>query len=254
MFHIERDIYTSKEGHNERVRFLVLHYTAIDFKKSVAALTGKNVSAHYLIPDLRDETYTNDGFTEMNIFSLVPEHKRAWHAGVSSWKNRTNLNDSSIGIEIVNTGERPGQEQQDYCPQQIEAVKYLCRKILAKYPDIKPTNVVGHSDISVGRKVDPGSKFPWKHLHQYGIGAWYDEETKIKYEKDLTTAASLPPSKEELIQKFKTYGYATEKAQDANYYHSLITSFQMHFRPEKVTGEADAETCAILYALVDKYY
>ncbi|WP_321150908.1 N-acetylmuramoyl-L-alanine amidase [Aeromonas jandaei] len=102
MYQIDHRTYRSVKGYNRRVRFLVIHYTAIDFKASVTALTGTSASAHYLVPDPSDKAYLEAGYKEMRIFNLVDEIERAWHAGVSSWGGRNNLNDTSIGIEMVN--------------------------------------------------------------------------------------------------------------------------------------------------------
>lgn len=115
----------------------------------------------------------------MRIFNLVEENERAWHAGASAWATRRNLNDTSIGVEIVNlaTEDKGVFTFPPYNPIQIAAVKELAANILQRYPDITPVNVVGHSDIAIGRKSDPGAAFPWKELYDAGIGAWYDEPT-----------------------------------------------------------------------------
>ncbi|WP_208431946.1 N-acetylmuramoyl-L-alanine amidase, partial [Bartonella bovis] len=102
MYQIDYNSYRSVKSFNRRVRFLVMHYTSINFKDSIIALTGSAVSAHYLVPDPSEKTYVEAGFKDMRIFNLVDENERAWHAGVSSWAGRSNLNDTSIGIEIVN--------------------------------------------------------------------------------------------------------------------------------------------------------
>ena len=148
---------------NNRIRFLILHYTAANFSSSIGALTGPNVSAHYLIPDISDPTYIKAGFTDQQIFSLVDENHRAWHAGVSQWAERSNLNDTAIGIEVVNqaTDDQGKFTFPPYHPQQIAAIEQLAKDILKRYPDITPRNVLGHSDISIGRKSDPGAAFPW---------------------------------------------------------------------------------------------
>lgn len=176
MYHIDYNHYRSVSGFNRRVRFLVFHYTTANFASSVATLTGKYVSAHYLAPDPTDQTYINAGFKDMRLFNLVDESERAWHAGVSTWANRTNLNDTSIGIEMVNLAHDEGDGNSvfpPYNPTQINAVIQLAFNIMQRYPDIAPTNVVAHSDIAVGRKNDPGPQFPWKKLYKVGIGAWY---------------------------------------------------------------------------------
>lgn len=255
MLKVDYNAYRSIKGFNRRVRFLVMHYTALNFKGSVNALSGNAaVSAHYLVPDPTDKMYTDAGFKEMRVFNLVDENERAWHAGVSAWAGRTNLNDTSIGIEIVN-------EAQDnngnflfppYNEVQIEAIKQLALNIIERYPDIIPTNIVGHADIAPdGRKSDPGAAFPWKQLYDAGIGAWYDEATKSCYMQKYNGGL---PEKAEILEKLKRYGYDVSKANTDNGYKMLIRAFQLHFRPENYDGIADVETVAIIYALVEKYF
>lgn len=102
MLTIDYNSYRTTTPYGKRVRFLVLHYTALDFAASVKALTTGAASAHYLIPAPHDPSYKAAGFKGQRIFNLVAEEDRAWHAGVSGWARRDNLNDTSIGIEIVN--------------------------------------------------------------------------------------------------------------------------------------------------------
>jgi len=229
---------------NFRQRFLILHYTAGNYQNSVAALTSKggSVSAHYLVPTLKEIDPT---YPENNIipFSLVPEELRAWHAGVSAWKNRTNLNDCSIGIENVNMA--TDEKFEPYPDKQVEVIIWLCNNILSRYPDISPTNVLGHSDIAVGRKIDPGPLFPWERLYKEGIGAWYNQTDVDRYKqqflKEIPTVANV-------VSKLHDYGYRYDG--DARH---ILSAFQMHFRPTDYSGKLDVETAAIAYALVDKY-
>lgn len=311
MYQIDYNSYRSIKSFNRRVRFLVMHYTALDFKESVMALTGEDVSAHYLVPDPTEQSYIESGFKDMRIFNLVDENERAWHAGVSSWAGRNNLNDTSIGIEIVNfsnshsasseqahvkvalksmrvsnpvnkdryelqtdvslqpkgsdvngtalqietvnlvTYNQQGFVFPPYNPRQIDAVKELALNILQRYPDIMPTDVVGHSDIAIGRKRDPGAAFPWKELYLAGIGAWYDEKQKNCYQRQF--CKSLPP-KADILAKLKCYGYDISVACSEIGYKDLIRAFQLHFRQENYDGILDVETAAIIYALVDKYF
>ena len=253
MYQIDFNSFRSVKGFNRRVRFLVLHYTALDFKASVAALTGASVSAHYLVPDPSEQTYIDAGFTDMRIFNQVDENERAWHAGVSSWAGRSNLNDTAIGIEIVNLATETGGEFifPPYHPEQIEAIKQLAANIVQRYPDISPVNVVAHSDIAPGRKSDPGAAFPWKALYDAGVGAWYEEETMQRY---LAQFSQPLPAQTELIERLNTYGYDTANAASEKGFQELIRAFQLHFRPENYDGVVDAETAAILYALVEKYF
>ncbi|MFP2694251.1 N-acetylmuramoyl-L-alanine amidase [Enterobacter ludwigii] len=253
MYPIDYNSYRSVKGFNRRVRFLVMHYTAIDFKASITALTGPSVSAHYLVPDPSEKTYIDAGFKDMRIFNLVDENERAWHAGVSSWAGRSNLNDTSIGIETVNlASDNNGMFVfPPYNPVQIDAIKELAANILQRYPDITPANVVGHSDIAPGRKSDPGAAFPWKELYDAGIGAWYEESTMQNY---LIQFNKSLPSKADIIAKLRTYGYDISDAGTESGYKNLIRAFQLHFRQKNYDGVADAETAAILYALADKYF
>ncbi|MBL6735045.1 MAG: N-acetylmuramoyl-L-alanine amidase [Shewanellaceae bacterium] len=238
-------------AHDRREKYLVLHYTAVDFQTSLDLLAGSNaeVSAHYLIPQRNDPTYTHP---QLQVYQCVPEHHRAWHAGDSHWGQRPNLNDTSIGIENVYIPHVNPQTQDilypNWCTEQIDVLIRLCQSILTRHPDITPNHVVGHSDIAFWRKQDPGPKFPWHRLFEHNIGAWYDEDTKQAY---LDQFQKLP-IKDEIIAQFVRYGYRAPT--DNTSYAQLIAAFQMHFRNSKVDGQLDSETIAILYALVDKYH
>jgi len=255
MYPIDYNSYRSVKGFNRRVRFLVMHYTAVDFAASVRALAGDGtVSAHYLVPDPDDKTYIAAGFNAMRVFNLVDENERAWHAGVSAWAGRSNLNDTAIGIEVVNlASDNDGVFVfPPYKPAQTDAIKALAVNILQRYPDISPVNVVGHSDIAPGRKSDPGAAFPWKSLYEAGVGAWYDDDTRSAYLAQFT-AAGLP-SDEDIIARLKAYGYDVSGASTASGLQLLVRAFQLHFRQENYNGVIDADTAAVLYALVDKYF
>ncbi len=246
--------YRAVQSFNGRIRFLVFHYTAGNFASSISALTGANVSAHYLVPDITDPSYQQSGHTTQEVFGLVDETQRAWHAGVSQWGNRNNLNDTSIGVEIVNlaTFDDGVFNFPPYHPEQICAVEELALNILARYPDIGPTQVLGHSDIAIGRKSDPGPMFPWHALYLKGVGAWYDDMTRDELFQQYQTSG-IPP-RAELLKLFKEYGYDTSKATDDVGYRNLVRAFQLHFRPENYNGEMDARTAANLAALVSRYF
>lgn len=252
MYEIDNNSFRSAEGFNGRIRFLVMHYTTTDFNTSVKDLTGPSVSAHYLIPDYSNEEYTAR-FNDMRIFNLVDENKRAWHAGVSQWAGRNSLNDTSIGIEIVNLAKdnRGVFTFPAYHPTQIAAVIELAKGIIDCHPDITATNVVGHSDIALGRKRDPGPAFPWKELYAAGVGAWYEESIMQNYQAQF---AQNLPSKADVITNLSRYGYDTSASSSESGYANLIRAFQSHFRPEKYDGVLDAETAAALYALIHKYF
>lgn len=253
MYRIDYNSVRSVQSFNRRVRFLVFHYTAQNFAGSVKSLTGPLVSAHYLIPDPSDSSYIAAGYRDMRIFNLVDENERAWHAGVSTWSGRNNLNDTSIGIEIVNqASENNGIFTfPPFHPMQVEAVVQLTTSIVQRYPDITPVNLVGHSDIAPGRKSDPGAAFPWRELYAADLAAWYDEPLKQQYQ--LQFCQQLPVISE-LINRFKRYGYDTSATINQEGLKNLVRAFQLHFRPEKYDGVIDAETAAILYALIDKYF
>src|SRR5438132_3523708 len=155
----------SSLSQDSRVQFLILHFTSTDFPTALESLTRTGVSSHYLV---RDDPPI--------IYRLVADDRRAFHAGESYWRGRTYLNESSIGIEIVNPGFREtpqGIVWYDYPPQQIEAVVALVRKLVAEH-GIRPENILGHSDIAPQRKVDPGPRFPWKRLADAGLIPWPD--------------------------------------------------------------------------------
>lgn len=250
---IDYNTYRAVKTFSSRVRFIVMHYTAANFKTSVASLVHGQVSAHYLVPDPEDPSYRASGHRDLKIFNLVDEKERAWHAGISTWRGRNNLNDTSIGIEIVNQASDDGHGNftfPPFHPEQISAVKSLTTNIIQRYPDITPVNIIGHSDIAPGRKSDPGPAFPWQQLHKEGIGAWYDEETKAQY---ATLFYEWMPRKYEIVGKLKDYGYDVSGTDTDDGFKSVIRAFQLHFRPDNCSGKVDAETAAILYALVDKY-
>lgn len=246
--------YRTVKSFNSRIHFLVMHYTACNFQQSANILTQGRASAHYLVPDISDSTFIAAGFKEQEIFNLIDEKDRAWHVGVSSWGPRINLNDTSIGIEIVNIAtEKDGIFNfVPFHPQQIAAVKNLAINILSRYPDIKPTQVIGHSDSAPTRKSDPGPQFPWYELYLAGVGAWFDEETKNCYVEEYTCNGI--PAQDDICQMLGKYGYNISLATTDAEYQLLVRAFQLHFNPDKYDGIVDIETAARLAALVKKYF
>ncbi len=202
----------------DTVDMLVLHYTGM--RSADEALTRlccheAEVSAHYMVDE--------DG----TIFQLVEEEYRAWHAGVSHWRGRDNINDVSIGVEIVNPGHEFGYRP--FPEAQMQGVSALCRDILSRH-DIPARNVIAHSDIAPERKEDPGELFDWAGLAAQGVGLWPVVE------------AGLSPADPE---KLAAYGYAQPVTA------KTITAFQRHFRPASLTGEWDEE-CGLLLAMLLK--
>ena len=249
-FQVDSSTYISR-GKEERIKFIILHYTALDNVGSIRELTG-GVSAHFLVLDEDDN----------KIYSLVPLEQRAWHAGVSAFRGRTNINDTSVGIEIVNDGiakeyrsdpnpYHPYDHYVDYKPIQIEKVAQIIKYVAEKY-NIPARNIVAHSDIAPSRKKDPGAKFPWKELYdKYNIGAWYDEADKQTFmDEEKFKATSIREIKDEL----RKYGYEINRLDEWDKESKdVVYAFQLHFNPKNATGEMDLETFAILKALNKKY-
>ncbi len=231
-----------------RIKVLVIHYTADDFDSSLATLTDKQVSSHYLVPAVPPR-YNG----KPRIWQLVPEQELAWHAGISAWRGATRLNDTSIGIELENRGWQKSAGVKYFAPfepAQIQALIPLAKDIIARY-HIKPENVVAHADIAPQRKDDPGPSFPWQQLAQQGIGAWPDAQRVNFYLAGR--APHTPVDTASLLELLARYGYDVKPDMTPREQRRVIMAFQMHFRPTLYNGEADAETQAIAEALLEKY-
>ncbi|HHG9511018.1 MULTISPECIES: N-acetylmuramoyl-L-alanine amidase [Citrobacter] len=231
-----------------RIKVLVIHYTADDFDSSLATLTDKNVSSHYLIPSVPP---LHRG--KPRIWQLVPEQDLAWHAGISFWRGATRINDTSIGIELENRGWQKSAGDKYFAPfepAQIQALIPLAKDIIARY-DIKPQNVVAHADIAPQRKDDPGPLFPWRALAAQGIGAWPDAQRVNFYLAGRTP--HTPVEMASLLDLLSRYGYEVKPEMTAREQQRVVMAFQMHFRPTLWNGVADAETQAIAEALLEKY-
>lgn len=244
----ELDVSRQAQAAYPRIKVLVIHYTADDFDRSLTTLTGKDVSSHYLIPAI--PTLHNG---KPRISQLVPERDLAWHAGVSFWRGATRINDTSIGIELENRGwQKRGGEKffTPFEPTQIAALVPLAKAIIARY-DIKPQNVVAHSDIAPQRKVDPGPLFPWQALAAQGIGAWPDAHRVAFYLNGHSPHE--PVQARQLLDLLARYGYENAVNGTPAQQKRVIMAFQMHFRPRLWNGFADRETMAIAEALLEKY-
>lgn len=253
------------ENFNSRVNQLVIHFTSEDFERSLAILTGeteRRVSAHYLIPELDDETYSDD---ELRVYSLVSTSDRAWHAGRSYWAGKTGLNDQSVGIEIVNQSgctediATLGNSAEfaaacafkPFGSEQIDLVVRLLKQTLEQHPDIRPEAIVGHADIAPSRKVDPGPLFPWKQLFDAGIGAWFDEGRVSEVVRLLDRQPLTIEQQQTLLL---TYGYKVAVSGVEDEQSQLaVRAFQMHFRPANYSGFFDEESAAILISLLERY-
>lgn len=231
-----------------RIKVLVIHYIADDFDSSLATLTDKQVSSHYLVPAVPPR-YNG----KPRIWQLVPEQELAWHAGISAWRGATRLNDTSIGIELENRGWQKSAGVKYFAPfepAQIQALIPLAKDIIARY-HIKPENVVAHADIAPQRKDDPGPLFPWQQLAQQGVGAWPDAQRVNFYLAGR--APHTPVDTASLLELLARYGYDVKPDMTPREQRRVIMAFQMHFRPTLYNGEADAETQAIAEALLEKY-
>ncbi len=198
---------------------LVLHYTGMrSGAEAIARLRdpAAKVSCHYVVEE--------DG----RILRLVPDARRAAHAGVSHWRGHAALNARSIGIEIVNPGHEWGYRA--FPALQMAAVCELCLDILGRHP-IPPRNVVGHSDIAPDRKQDPGELFDWQGLAANGVGLW-------------PGADPAPVAEDEARRLLGTIGYRTDLPLPV-----LLTAFQRHWLPGRADGIADDATRARLAAV-----
>ena len=231
-------------NHDERAGarapdMILLHYTGM--QSALAALArlrdgsgSERVSAHYFVDE--------DG----TIAQLVPEARRAWHAGDAFWDGESDINSRSIGIEIVN----PGHEfdYPDFPPHQVDAVIALCRDIVGRR-SIRADRVLAHSDVAPARKQDPGEKFPWEKLHKAGVGHWVAPAR-------ITDAPRLSVGdRNEIVSLLQAqlarYGYGTSTTGEYDAAtRDVVAAFQRHFRPARIDGVADGSTLTTLTDLL----
>jgi N-acetylmuramoyl-L-alanine amidase len=219
------------------IDMIVLHYTGMQTAEAaLARLTDAiaKVSSHYFIDE--------DG----RIDQLVPEARRAWHAGVSSWEGASDVNARSIGIEIVNPGHELGYR--DFPEAQIDAVIALCRDIVARHA-VRPDRVLAHSDVAPARKQDPGEKFPWARLATAGVGLWV--EPAPPGPGIVVAPGDRNEQVARLQSQFTDYGYGAETTGVYDQQTTTIVgAFQRHFRPAQIDGIADRSTVDALLRLL----
>jgi N-acetyl-anhydromuramyl-L-alanine amidase AmpD len=198
--------------------FIIIHHTAQDSLQQTIktfTLTRTQVSAHYVIAD--------DG----SVVQMLNDYMRAWHAGLGSWGKDTDINSSSIGIELDNNGTEVFSEPQ------ITSLMALLSKLQKEY-NIPTQNIIGHSDIAPTRKNDPSALFPWKTLAENGFGIWQDDT--------LETA----PTGFNTEQGLRIIGYNTKNLSAA------IIAFKRHFIQNEVNDVLDEKTINTIYSIYKK--
>ena len=234
--------FNPKKRLSKEIKFIIFHYTGM--KNESEALNKlieiqSEVSCHYLIK--------NNGET----VKMVPDLYIAWHAGKSSWKNYKSLNQNSIGIEITNPGHKHGYKK--FKKKQITSLLKLSKFLIKKYK-ISSNNILGHSDIAVLRKKDPGEKFPWEYLSKNKIGIWHTLN-----KQDLIKNRKLKISKIEeniFFNNLFKIGYSKKypKDKDKNkYLRELTKNFQRRFRQELIEGKIDQECLIISKNLIKSH-
>tara|TARA_E500000178_G_scaffold185633_1_gene183797 strand:- start:93 stop:800 length:708 start_codon:yes stop_codon:yes gene_type:complete len=223
--------FSFKKREKRQVKFVIIHYTGMQSEiESINRLKNPKykVSCHYLIS------------RKGEVVQMVKEKNIAWHAGKSKWKQFKNLNNYSIGIELVNKGHQFGY--QNFSNQQISSLIKLCKKLKKKYL-IKKENFLGHSDIAPLRKIDPGEKFPWKKLSKHGIGKWYvkvNNKNKINQKKMEAL----------FFKNLQKVGYRYVTNTKINLKNKMIVkAFQRHYLPNNITGKINQKTFKISHFL-----
>ena len=216
---------------------VILHYTGMtDGEAAIAWLCdpASSVSCHYVVEE--------DG----GVLQLVAEARRAWHAGRSVWAGDTDMNSASIGIEIVNAGHIGGLPP--YPEAQVAAVIALVDDIVRRH-GIPAARVLAHSDVSPGRKEDPGERFPWPRLAASGLGLWV-EPVEDGCGPPIGPGAQ-GPEVAALQQRLAAYGYGIASSGLYDQQTAVVVrAFQRHFRPDRIDGIADAQTRGTLAALL----
>jgi N-acetylmuramoyl-L-alanine amidase len=235
-FHGAANIEPRRDGLGPEL--LILHYTGMSSAEKAIdwlARAESRVSCHYVVDEAG------------RITQLVPEKLRAWHAGVSSWRGKSDINSRSIGIEIQNPGHEHGYP--DFPAAQMKAVIALSLDIMGRH-GMRPEHVLAHSDIAPERKVDPGEKFKWGTLARAGVGHWVKPSILRPDDAGYGTGA-----KNDAVEKAQrllaAYGYDTPVTGELDQkMGKVLRAFQLHFRQDKVDGRLDHSTLRTLERLV----
>lgn len=212
---------------------LLMHYTGmVSAEAALARLCdpAARVSAHYLIDEAGQ------------VYSLVAEEARAWHAGESSWAGDSDVNSRAIGIELANPGHDLGYR--DFPDAQIAALITLALDILARHP-IPAPRVLGHSDVAPHRKLDPGERFPWDRLSAAGVGLFPP--------RDLAPE-DPPPDRAAFARDLARFGYPIGDDAAGTRSEEAISAFRRHFRPDRLDGPLDGVDGARLGWLLGASY
>ena len=229
--------FDQKKRSKKSIKLLVIHYTGMQSEReSIMRLCNPKykVSSHFVI--------NQNG----KIYRLVQDDQTAWHAGKSCWGKYKNLNKNSIGIELVNKGHE--FDYTNFKKKQLSSLIKICKILIKKYK-IKKRNIVGHSDISPLRKIDPGEKFPWKELADKKIGIWHNCKAK-----DLIKFRQVRISnkfKSEFINNLKKIGYCFNNKKKTNF-SKTVEAFQRHYRKELINGIIDKECLIIAINILKK--
>ena len=229
--------FDQRKRSRKSIKLIVIHYTGMQSEReSIMRLCNPKykVSSHFVI---------NQNGT---IYRLVQDDQTAWHAGKSCWGKYKNLNKNSIGIELVNKGHE--FDYTNFKKKQLSSLIKICKILIKKYK-IKKRNIVGHSDISPLRKIDPGEKFPWKELADKKIGIWHNCKTKdlIKFRQ----VRIYNKFKSEFINNLKKIGYCFNNKKKINFLKT-VEAFQRHYRKELINGIIDKECLIIAINILKK--
>ena len=246
--------FNPRPGEGE-VNMLIMHTTCmVDTQSALDRLCdpASKVSAHYVIDEVGQ------------VYHLVDERERAWHAGVAFWDGVTDVNGCSIGIEIAHPGPDENGEGPEFPSHQWQALINLSQDIIGRHP-IPAHRVLAHSDVAPSRKTDPGPLFDWQGLAKKGVGLWSDYGEKDLASLSSTDLFELAPLQitgnepeksqkvEQLQHALRAYGY--QITPDGVYgpaTQTVMRAFQVHFRSERIDGIADAVCCARLLDLIGR--
>ncbi|WP_372920113.1 N-acetylmuramoyl-L-alanine amidase [Salegentibacter sp.] len=236
--------------------YVVLHHTAQDSVQQTLktfTIPRTQVSSHYVIG--------RDG----EVYHMLNDYFRGWHGGIGKWGNNSDLNSSSIGIELDNNG------FEEFSLIQIYSLLEVLENLKEDY-NIPAENFIGHSDIAPGRKVDPNATFPWKRLAEEGFGLWYDEEEvkNLKTEAEFFEPNPLVIAQNSILTQripfldkilFPEVIPATFDVEmalriigfDTSNMDAALQSFKLHFIQEDIQSPLKGDELKILYNLYQKY-